>query len=614
MTIVQYQTSLQVRRRLWHLPHILLYCLFCHKRCHWTLTWIEFFLWKFLVFVPNCSVDQEDVPLELGRLSIDSVIVSVASHGFDPCNSVLPSFVGFWWTLPRHNTEWEDIDFCALKIDNCFITNQWQLSPWMFFPMNLVHIEDLFLFRSPIVQRCRTFASRWDPWNSWWNFEYPWNSFPWMSPHSSSQPWTFPKLQIALLQNLQRSTFFSVGFALGLLLCSQILLRHSAHDEIFGICLFVRVSTIRLPWFIMHHLSVPDAMRISVVKRFFTMRGKDLDIHTRSSPGLMKLKTTRPKASSLGEEPTSSLLCGLLIFHGSWLPYHFFPMLNEVEDDTTEGILAVKFITGLDFAVTRSSPDPCWARFCHCSGASCRNEMADVKQADQMIPFITCEISLGQCVCELVFGVDLFDLDFRTPSFNDHLDHCFIVLKHMQWSFLTRGLDIGRNRINVFPSHRSSFETCDVCEHHYQVAPIDLKHEKYFQEQKQLDPMVPERANHLFSVQCPKRWFQILLNCGKQQFVSCTSNWWEQRRCVMFLVFNMYDECMKSLDSDVCHRPWSILWLISLCTDHGIWSRPIRAKYKHFRTIWEHICDNSPTDFISSSVKWWSSMHGVDIL
>ena len=69
-------------------------------------------------------------------------------------------------------------------------------------------------------------------------------------------------------------------------------------------------------------------------------------------------------------------------------------------------------------------------------------------------------------VCELVFGVDVFDLNFgvqinsikqpikshsvgsgnmshcRTPSFNDHLDHSFIVLKHIQQSFLTRGLDI----------------------------------------------------------------------------------------------------------------------------------------------------------------------------
>ena len=36
----------------------------------------------------------EDVPLEFSRLSIDTIIISVPSHGFDPCNSVFPSFVG----------------------------------------------------------------------------------------------------------------------------------------------------------------------------------------------------------------------------------------------------------------------------------------------------------------------------------------------------------------------------------------------------------------------------------------------------------------------------------------------------------------------------------------
>ena len=38
--------------------------------------------------------------------------------------------------------------------------------------------------------------------------------------------------------------------------------------------------------------------------------------------------------------------------------------------------------------------------------------MADIEQAQQMIPLITCEIPFGQDVCELVFGVDVFDLDF----------------------------------------------------------------------------------------------------------------------------------------------------------------------------------------------------------
>ena len=48
-----------------------------------------------------------------------------------------------------------------------------------------------------------------------------------------------------------------------------------------------------------------------------------------------------------------------------------------------------------------------------------------------------------------------------------------------------------------------------------------------------------------------------------------------------------YDEYMKSIDSGVCHKPWSIFVMdrASFFTDHRISSRPIRAKYKHFRTI-----------------------------
>ena len=37
--------------------------------------------------------------------------------------------------------------------------------------------------------------------------------------------------------------------------------------------------------------------------------------------------------------------------------------------------------------------------------------MADVEQTQKMIPLITCEISPCQYVCELVFGVNIFDLD-----------------------------------------------------------------------------------------------------------------------------------------------------------------------------------------------------------
>ena len=92
--------------------------------------------------------------------------------------------------------------------------------------------------------------------------------------------------------------------------------------------------------------------------------------------------------------------------------------------------------------------------------------MADVEQSQKMIPFITCEISLCQYVCELVVGVNVFDLDLgvqidsikqpiktnsvgsgnvshcRASSLYDHLDHCFVVFKNVQQSFLTRRMDV----------------------------------------------------------------------------------------------------------------------------------------------------------------------------
>ena len=60
--------------------------------------------------------------------------------------------------------------------------------------------------------------------------------------------------------------------------------------------------------------------------------------------------------------------------------------------------------------------------------------MADIKQGQQMIPFITCEIPFCQDVCELVFGVDVFDLGSRLIRSNNQsratlwvLETCLIV-------------------------------------------------------------------------------------------------------------------------------------------------------------------------------------------
>ena len=54
-------------------------------------------------------------------------------------------------------------------------------------------------------------------------------------------------------------------------------------------------------------------------------------------------------------------------------------------DDT----LVITFIIGRDFAVTRSSP------LTIVSEQTVKLKMADVESAQQLIPFITCEISFG---------------------------------------------------------------------------------------------------------------------------------------------------------------------------------------------------------------------------
>ena len=43
--------------------------------------------------------------------------------------------------------------------------------------------------------------------------------------------------------------------------------------------------------------------------------------------------------------------------------------------------------------------------------------------------------------------------------------------------------------------------------------------------------------------------------------------------------------------------------LASLLTDHRMSGLPIRARYKHFKTICEHTCDQSPTESSSSCLN-----------
>ena len=52
----------------------------------------------------------------------------------------------------------------------------------------------------------------------------------------------------------------------------------------------------------------------------------------------------------------------------------------------------------------------------------------------------------------------------------------------------------------------------------------------------------------------------------------------------------------------------------SLLTDHRMPGLPIRAKYKHVKTICERTSGNSPTDSVSSCLDWCSSRQGLETL
>ena len=121
-----------------------------------------------------------------------------------------------------------------------------------------------------------------------------------------------------------------------------------------------------------------------------------------------------------GRSDRSSFLA--VVLQRFWFPWLLFSGLTEVEDDTCDGILALRLIIGRDFAVTRSSPESCSSLFAIASEQIFGLKWL-IEKAQQMIPFITCEISFGQKVTELVywchfswFGFGPFLLICRTFS------------------------------------------------------------------------------------------------------------------------------------------------------------------------------------------------------
>ena len=109
----------------------------------------------------------------------------------------------------------------------------------------------------------------------------------------------------------------------------------------------------------------------------------------------------------------------------------------------------------------------------HCLSAALKAEKTDVEKTWKVVPFITCEVSFGEDICEMVLGINIFDLDLwvqvisveqpiksnsvgsgnmshcKTSVFDDHLDHGFTVLKDVQHSSFMGRIRLWGNKTDI---------------------------------------------------------------------------------------------------------------------------------------------------------------------
>ena len=92
-----------------------------------------------------------------------------------------------------------------------------------------------------------------------------------------------------------------------------------------------------------------------------------------------------------------------------------FHLAFDAIERSTLGVLSLhrknKFTIDFDFAVTLSSPDSFCVLFDITSELSIELKWLMLNKHKRWFPFVTCEVSLGQYVCELVCSVNVFDLD-----------------------------------------------------------------------------------------------------------------------------------------------------------------------------------------------------------
>ena len=218
-----------------------------------------------------------------------------------------------------------------------------------------------------------------------------------------------------------------------------------------------------------------------------------------------------------------------------------------------------------------------WSRFCrdsfstlivlrsfrHCIRAHCRTEMADIDQTQQMIPFITREISLWleclwigfwcRCFWFGFFGSKLILSNNQSRATLWVLETCLIIgllpliiilitaslfsntyNKASWWEELTfEGMKSTLSKTLITPWDCFRFWSVWRVERtsmsvHKRVSPFFTTLIRISKNCDDQEPITQVRRYHPTSILHPKKRFLILLNCAKLKFVSYTSNWLEQ--------------------------------------------------------------------------------------
>ena len=147
----------------------------------------------------------------------------------------------------------KDVDLRALKIDDSFVTNQWQRFPWMILPTNCFQSWDLILFRHQSRRYVEHFSCEYC-WFHCYSHKHSPNHrmffFIWKS---------FLSFSHLVIHPIHEWSWFYWQFQF----CFIV-----SNDEILRSCHFLSIDIIRSPRSVTRCFLVPNGLRGSVVKSF----------------------------------------------------------------------------------------------------------------------------------------------------------------------------------------------------------------------------------------------------------------------------------------------------------------------------------------------------------